>query len=83
MNELKTISDFDDVTVNEKSMIIFFSGTDDLSTLIAKDEKARLNVSEAYEMFDYSFAFENFGVQKMRIEEQMFMSLTKLSRFIQ
>ena len=55
------------MSLEDKSMIIFFSGTDDLSTLINKDEKARVNVSEAHLLFDYAFAFENFGVQKLRI----------------
>ena len=43
VNELKTITDFDDMSIDEKSMVIFYSGTDDLSTLIEKDEKARMN----------------------------------------
>ena len=81
VKELTTITDFDDTTVENKSMIIFYSGTDDLSTLIAKDEKARINVDEAYKMFNLALAFHNLGVQKLRIEEQMFMSLSKLSKF--
>ena len=65
--EIPQLLDFEDMSLEDKSMIIFFSGTDDLSTLINKDEKARVNVSEAHLLFDYAFSFENFGVQKLRI----------------
>lgn len=60
-------------------MIIFFSGTDDLNTMVARDEGAILKANEIVKKFHYSLAFENYGVQKLRIEEQLFMALCKLS----
>lgn len=68
--------------LEDKSIIIFFSGTDDLSTLVERDEGAKLNTNEILKKFDYSLAFQNFGVQKLRMEEQLFMALSKLSRFV-
>lgn len=38
-------------------MIIFFSGTDDLNTMVARDEGAILKANEIIKKFHYSLAF--------------------------
>jgi hypothetical protein len=63
-------------------MLIFFSGTDNLNTLIAKDEKAVLKIDDLLKLFHYSLVFKDFGVQKLRMEEQLFMALCKLSKLV-
>lgn len=42
IKQLDNISDFETLDLEDKSMIIFFSGTDDLSTLVERDEGAQL-----------------------------------------
>lgn len=37
IKQLDNISDFETLDLEDKSMIIFFSGTDDLSTLVERD----------------------------------------------
>jgi hypothetical protein len=54
--------------LDEKSVIIFFSGTDDLSTLIERDQGAVLKTKDVINKFDYSIKFHKIGVQKLRIE---------------
>jgi hypothetical protein len=41
-----------------------------------------LSEEELLGRFDYSLFFENFGVQKLRMEEQLFMALCKLSNLV-
>lgn len=65
-----------------RSVLIFFSGTDDLNTLIERDENAIMKVGDILKKFDFSLKFENFGVQKLRMEEQLFMALSKLSNVV-
>lgn len=74
--------DFDSVNLEDKSVLIFFSGTDDLSKLIERDERAKLGIDEVIGLFDYSLQFRDFGVQKLRMEEQLFMGLQKMAKFV-
>jgi hypothetical protein len=59
-------------------MLIFFSGTDDLSMFVEKDAKSKISKEDAIEMFDCCMRFDGFGVKKLRIEEQLFIKLSKV-----
>lgn len=45
IKELENIADFESLELENKSMIIFFSGTDDLNTIVARDEGAILKAN--------------------------------------
>lgn len=57
IEELSNISDFRDLDIENQSILIFFSGTDDLNTLIERHENAILKVADILKRFDYSLRF--------------------------
>lgn len=67
IKELDNIEDFESLSLEDKSMLLFFSGTDDLNKLVARDEGAVLKADEILKRFNYSLAFNNFGVMKLRM----------------
>ena len=42
VHEVQGLLDFDDVTLEDRSVLLFFAGTDDLETLISKDDRAKI-----------------------------------------
>jgi hypothetical protein len=65
--------------LNNKSLLIFFSGTDDLSTFIQKDEKSKWQLDEALQKFQCSIRISGTGVKQLRLEEQLFLALSRLA----
>ncbi len=53
--------------MKDSSVLIFFSGTDDLETFVEKDAKSKLSKEAAVGMFDCCMRFDGFGVKKLRI----------------
>jgi hypothetical protein len=43
---LPQVDNFQNIDLNNKSLLIFFSGTDDLSTFIQKDDKSKWQLEE-------------------------------------
>lgn len=80
-HDLPTVDSFDLMDVHGKSILIFFAGTEDLMTFIEKDERSKVNKDQALQMFNYSFRLANFGVKQLRVEEQMFIVLSKLVNY--
>ena len=79
---MQELFEFDEVDLSDKSVLIFFSGTDNLEGMIARDEGAKLTLEQSISLFDFSLRFSDFGVQKLRLEEQLFMGLQKISKFV-
>lgn len=57
IKQIENIHDFEHMDLDDKSVLIFFSGTDDLNTLISRDDKAVLKVEDVIKLFDYSLSF--------------------------
>ncbi len=45
------------MNLEDKSVLIFFSGTDDLNTLVSRDDKAVLKVEDVINLFDNALSF--------------------------
>jgi hypothetical protein len=58
------------------------SGVDEISALMTGNRKNVGNREDILEKFDYLFGFENFGVQKLRMEEQLFIVLCRLGKIV-
>ena len=62
-------------------MLIFFSGTDDLGNFVEKDLRSKIIKEDAIDMFDCCMRFDGFGVKQLRIEEQLFITLSKICEY--
>ena len=49
-----------------------------MSMFVEKDAKSKISKEDAIEMFDCCMRFDGFGVKKLRIEEQLFITLSKV-----
>lgn len=64
---LPQLDNFEGIDLSNKSLLIFFSGTDDLSTFIQKDEKSKWQLEEAIQKFQYSIRISGTGVKQLRL----------------
>ena len=58
---------------------MFFSGVDDIATLLDADEHTRLTTEKAVGLFDFCIKLSGpFGVKKIHAEEEMMLILQQL-----
>ncbi len=75
---LPQIENFSNMLLQEKSILIYFSGMQDLSGFIEKDIRAKWNLEESLKHFSYALKQSSLGVKQLRLEEQLFLTLSKL-----
>lgn len=75
---LPQIENFSSVALEEKSILIYFAGTQDLASFIEKDQRAKWTLEEAMHRFSYALKQSSLGVKQLRLEEQLFLTLSKL-----
>jgi methyltransferase len=78
---LPQIENFTSVPLQEKSILIYFAGTEDLGTFIEKDVRAKWTLEEALKRFSYALKQCSLGVKQLRLEEQLFLTLSKLVEY--
>ena len=54
--------------LKDNRVLIYFSGTDDLHSLIERDTKPKWNKEETLKHFDYALPLPMTGVKQLRIE---------------
>lgn len=75
---LPQIENFTSVPLQEKSILIYFAGAQDLGNFIEKDQRAKWSLEEAVRHFSYALKQPSLGVKQLRLEEQLFLTLSKL-----
>jgi len=79
-NENYGLPEVEDVGVfAQKKVILYFSGTDDLHSQIARDPKPKYTADEAVSKFDYCVRLSASGVKQLRLEERMILTLSKFA----
>lgn len=49
-------------------MLLFFAGTEDLSTLLEKDGKSKWSLEESIKHFTFALKHSSLGVKQLRLE---------------
>ena len=53
--------------LDQKRVMIYFSGTDDLDQLIQRDPKPKVKIEEIIPNFDYAVKLPEIGVKQLRL----------------
>jgi hypothetical protein len=76
---LPQIDNFSGLPLAQKSVLLFLAGTDDLSTFVEKDERSKWKLEKVLEKFHCSVRLASLGVKQLRLEEQLFLALSRLA----
>jgi methyltransferase len=67
--------------LNDQKVMIYFAGTDNIDSQIARDPSPKYTFEEAISKFDFGIHLAPTGVKQLRLEERMFLTLSKFSAF--
>lgn len=73
---------FEGVDLAGKSMLIFFTGPDNIYKFIEKDQLSKISKEHLNSHLDYSFRLANLGVKQLRLEEELICTLSRLSDYV-
>lgn len=59
--------------------MLFFSGVDDIGTILEADEHTKLTAEKAVSLFDFCIKLSGpFGVKSIHVEEEMMLVMQQL-----